>query len=209
LKKRTLKIFLSFVLCFCLFLNSAYAAVDISLDPITGTIDQAGMNIDIVVDSGGGEVDGFEISIVYSGDIEYMGFTSGDVPGCTVEGLEREEQDDLFLYCFILADPYTGSDNIFASLNFRATGENGGTVRINTANAGTCQECGTVIGAQGNYTTSLTAAPQEEQLPQTNLLGVNSIFVGVGIISLAALLKTNIVFKRREKMMKKLKEESL
>ena len=108
-----------------------------------------------------------------------------------------------------MTDPYTGSDNTLASLNFSATGANGGTVRINSADAGTCETCGTVLGAQGNYKTSVTTTTvttQSEALPQTNIFGASIVFVGIGLLSTAVLLKTNLVFKRRENMMKKLKE---
>lgn len=206
MKNLILRIVPVFFLCFALLSSVVHAEVNIALDPTTGNIDSSGSNIDIVVDSGGGEVDGFEISIKYSGDLQYNGFTSGDVPGCTVEGLEREAQDDVFLYCFIMTDPYTGSDNTLASLNFSATGTNGGTIRIDSADAGTCETCGTVLGAQGNYTTSVTTTTtQSEALPQTNIFGASIVFVGIGLLSTAVLLKTNLVFKRREKMMKKLK----
>ena len=177
------------------FSSNIYASGSVFLNPTSGVIDGNGKAINIVVDSGGGEISGLEMAIEYSGDIAFTGFDSGNISGCEVDGLERdtEEFDDIFLYCFILTDPYTGSDGVFATLNFESTAEGQAVVEIvDVEAAGTV----TITDGSGSYSTTLqiqetTSDPEPEEtapLPRTSIFNAFGIMFGVGLICMPLIL---------------------
>ncbi len=209
------------------FLSSGlvYASGTISLNPTSGVIGPEGKSIDVVVDTGGGEINGIELFLVYDGTVDFTGFDSGNISGCTVDGIEREDteefDEDVFLYCFILSEPYTGSNGIFATLNFEPTAEGQATVEIIGVEAAGNIEIGDGVG---NYTTTLQVeeeeveeeeeevqeeeAPREEDekrsLPRTSIF--NTVGITVGVILLCMPLVLNSRFpKRRDLMIGKIK----
>ena len=191
------------------FSSNIYASGSVFLDPTSGVIDGSGKSIDIVVDSGGDEINGLEMSIEYSGDIVFTGFESGNISGCEVDGLERdtEEFDDIFLYCFILTDPYTGSDGVFATLNFESTSEGQAVVEIvDVEAAGTVE----ITDGSGSYTTTLeiqetTSEPEETTtLPQTSIFNAFGIMLGVGLVCMPLVLNKRST-KKTGLMMGKIK----
>ncbi len=160
--------------------NSIFAAASVGLSPATGVISSNGTSIEIVVDSQGEEVNGIELTLEYEGDISFTGFNSGNIPGCQVDGLERESFGDVFIYCFIMEDPYTGTSGVFATLDFVATAQGTGTVTITSAIGS--EEL--TIGAPGSYTTTMaaTATPETEEaavLPQASFSSTVVFFVGL------------------------------
>ncbi len=206
------------------FLSSSlvYASGTVSLSPTSGVIGPEGKSIDIVVDSAGGDINGLELFIVYEGSMTFVDFDSGNISGCTVDGIEREDNEgfdeDIFLYCFIISEPYTGSDGIFASLNFEPTAEGQATVEIIGAEAAGNIVIGDGIG---NYTTTLQVEEEEEEeeeeveetpeeerekrtLPRTSIF--NTVGITVGFILLCMPLILNSRFpKRRDLMVGKIK----
>lgn len=202
----------SFVVVSVIFSLSSgfvHAAGTISLSPTSGTIDGSGGAIDIVLDSAGGEIDGLEVSIEYSGDITFVDFDSGNINDCTVDGLERTtgEFEDIFLYCFILSAPYTGSDGVFATLNFEPTAEGTATVTIASVEAAG----NVVIGdGEGSYTTTMATpdpapdpAPESEDtsdhktpLPDTSVMSTFGIMLGVALLCMPLVLNSRVPRKR-------------
>ena len=197
--------------------SKTHAAETFTLNPTTGSIPASGLGIDIVVDSGGEEIDGVELTVEYEGDVSFEGFESGDIPGCSVDGLERDSYDDIFLYCFIVEDSYTGDSGVFATLNFNATGEGNATVTITSAVG--IQTF--TIGGAGNYTTTLsssgtttttttTTTPTQNtnntSLPQASILDNKLWIVFGGIFTiLSVILFTNFSFEEKSIMREKIR----
>ncbi len=176
-----------------------HASGSIFLDPISGTIDGTGKAINIVVNSGGSEINGIEMSVEYGGDIAFTSFDSGNISGCEVDGLERDtaEFQDIFLYCFILTEPYSGNDGVFATLNFESTGEGQAVVEIVSVETAGVAE---ITDGSGNYTTTLqiqesVSEPESESgqeetvpLPRTSIFNAFGIMLGVGLICMPLIL---------------------
>lgn len=192
-------------------LGVVHASGSVFLNPTSGVIDGNGKAINIVVDSGGEEINGIEMAIEYSGDISFVSFDSGNISGCEVDGLERdtEEFEDIFLYCFILNEPYTGSDGVFATLNFVSTAEGQAIVEIvDVEAAGMVQ----ITDGSGSYTTSLQiqeseSEPESEdttQLPRTSIFNAFGIMLGVGLICMPLILNKRST-KRTGLMMGKIR----
>jgi hypothetical protein len=208
MKRRNLLVALLVIVLPFFSLQTVYAAGSIFLNPADGVIDASGKSLDIVVDSGGEEINGLEMSIVYEGEIEFVDFESGNISGCDIDGLERSVDgvDDVFLYCFIMTDPYIGSSGIFATLNFEATGEGYAEVKIlDVEGAGDI-----TTGGIGSYTTTLSVQEETTEttpttLPQTSLAGPFGLITGVGLLCIPFVLNNRPSSKRGGLMMRKVR----
>ncbi len=191
-KLKFLLVFLMLLILFPFFsLDNIYASVNIYFNPSSGVIDGRGKSIDIVVDSGGTEINGLEMGIKYSGDIEFVDHDSGTFGNCPDDVVERDEtyEEDLFLYCFIMTDPYIGDSGVFATLNFEPTAE--GTAELEIIN---------VIGVDSpdvespvTYTTTLSVQDTDSDPPPTSPLPRTSIFNTLGIVLGVALLFSPLI----------------
>ena len=200
------------------FASMVSASGSVSLNPSGGTIGGQGISIDLVVDTGGSEVDGIQMTLDYEGDIEFIDIEPGDIPGCDADGVERdtEEFDDIFLYCFILGEPYKGS-GVFATLNFEPTGEGSANINILTIDGVSAS-----IGEVGSYTTTMSESEPEESsgseeeersitppqdstapLPRTSIYNTFFVSLGFVFISIPLILKSHSFSNKKDLMSKK------
>jgi hypothetical protein len=194
--------------------DSAFASGGVYLDPSSGEITSDGTSINVVVDTGGVEIDGLEISIEYEGDISFVDFTSGDIVGCEVDGIERETEayDDIFLYCFIIDGKYSGDSGIFTTLNFKATDNGTAQIKIssivgleNVEPPPASSYTTTTSASENTSTPSPTPPPSSNQtvLPRTSLPSYVFLCVGAFLLILAPLLKTQISGTQKRSMLEK------
>lgn len=196
--------------------NSAFASGSVYLDPSSGEITSDGTSINVIVDTGGVEIDGLEISVEYEGDISFVDFTSGDIIGCEVDGIERETEayDDIFLYCFIMDGKYSGDSGVFATLNFKAT--DNGTAQIKISSIVGLEDVEpppvssyttTTSTSENTSTPSPTPPPSSNQtvLPRTSLPSYVFLCVGAFLLILAPLLKTQMFGIQKRSMLEKVK----
>lgn len=210
--------FLTFVVISFFASGSVFASGRIYLDPSSGEITSDGTSINVVVDTGGVEIHGLEISVEYEGDISFVDFTSGNITGCEADGIERQTEayDDIFLYCFITDGTYSGDSGIFTTLNFKAT--DNGTAEIKIVS---------VVGLEdvqpppaSSYTTTTSRSentsspsptppsssppPSETVLPRTSLPTYVLLGTGILLLILAPLFKIQISAKTRRSMLEKI-----
>ncbi len=100
------------------------------LRPSSGTISSAGLNIDLIVNTQGESVGGIAVILDYSGQIEYVRLRQGEIENCRVTDVQTGSL--LSLHCFIDASEptYRGEGDVFATVNFRATGNGQGEIDI-------------------------------------------------------------------------------
>ena len=100
------------------------------LRPSSGTISGTGLSIDLIVDTQNESVGGIEAVLDYSGPIEYVSLRQGEINNCRVDDVHSTQS--LSLHCFIDAtEPtYRGQGDVFATVNFRATGDGTGEIDI-------------------------------------------------------------------------------
>ncbi len=131
--------------------------IALDLDPQGGTISKQGVDIDLVINTYEDEVGGIDATLQYSGDIEYVNFKQGEVANCNVSETKSGE-NKLGFYCFVEPSKpaYKGSDDVFATLQFRSTGSGGGKIEITDVTFSVRDDRNEVKadGGKGEYLTS-------------------------------------------------------
>ena len=136
----------------------AVSEIGMSLSPNSGAISTGGLDIDLIINTHGESISGVDITLQYSGDIDYVSFSQGDINNCSVVDV-RQGLDKVNLHCFI--DPaqptYTGSGTIFATVKFNATNDGSAQIEITEVYFSVREAVGEVsfLGGSGQYTTSL------------------------------------------------------
>ncbi len=168
-----MKRFKIFFLTFCFiflsfFLKDTYAnAINVSLDPSSGQITSTGTKINIIINSNGQEYMGMNTRLSYSGPIEYLGVDKGNIKGCAIEeGVKKE--NEIVMFCLMFSDIYTDNGGIFATLNFKSTGE--GSAKINIEAVDAALES---TQSGGNYSAVL-AAGSTQPIPPTSTTTTNT-----------------------------------
>ncbi len=153
------------------------AEVAITLDPPDGLISEEGLEIDLILDTHNEEVDGIDVTLEYSGDIEYVTFTQGEIEDCNVVETPKEDEDNVINFlCFIEATKpvYEGKDEVFVTVEFKSVhdGSEGvyqgkGKVEITRVDFSVRDDRNEVsfVGEIGEYTTIYTP-PVEPPDPQ-------------------------------------------
>ena len=128
------------------------------LEPSSGIISKDGIFINIIVDSKGKKVDGFELVIKYEGTIKPTGFTLGEVSG--VDGAHRTDRSDFFFYAFFLGNEPIIDNKIIATIHLMPTADGQGKLAIQDAIfvSGFAEAS---VGGPYNYLTSSPGTPPE------------------------------------------------
>jgi len=192
------KVFKIFLLCFftnCFFLSPALASGSVTLNPSSGTITSEGTAVNIVINTGGATIEGAEMTVKYSGDVELVSVVSGNINGCTVDSVDMGAEGERFLYCLIPpgTDGYSGDSGIFATLNLRALKDGVATVTILSVDGFEA-----TIGSPGNYTTTLGSGMGSGEpasvittLPQTSAIGISAVVGGFCLLITAVWISTS------------------
>jgi hypothetical protein len=142
--------------------------VGMDLSPSSGVIPKEGLDINLIVDTHGEEVDGINITIEYSGDVQYQKYSSGQIPGCSVKETKQEGKN-INLHCDFdeEADPYKGSGDVFATINFTPVQDGQATVKITKVEFSEREkeEKLNFLGGTGQYTTGSSVYPSPEPPP--------------------------------------------
>ncbi len=134
----------------------ASSEIAVSLSPAAGKITADGLGIDLILDTHGKTIFGVDITLEYSGDIDYDRFAQGNIKECVVKDV-RQTSTKVNLHCFI--DPsknYSGKGDVFAKVYFAATET--GSAEINITEVLLSDSTGEVSfkGGSGNYEADFT-----------------------------------------------------
>ncbi len=141
-----------------IFPNKAYAAVDVTLSPDSGTI-SGSTTIDVNINTNGDTLNGIDVELSYSGDINYISGTGGDISECSSPSI-TEISGTINIICFV--DPgttYTGSGTL-AQLTFNPTANGTASISVDNIDAGLDGGGTADVGStgSGSYTTALSAS---------------------------------------------------
>ena len=144
--------------------SRAVSEIGVDLVPKEGNIPEEGFDIDLIVDTHGERISGVDVTLRYSGEVDYRGFFQGEIENCTVKDVQKVE-NEINLQCFIDPDSptYQGSGDVFATANFRAIGK--GPVEIEAIGVFfyVRDARGEVrfLGGRGDYTADSQSAEEE------------------------------------------------
>ena len=198
------KVFKIFLLCFFtnfLFLSPALAAGSVSFNPASGTITEAGTDINIVIDSGGEKIVGIALDIKYEGDMSLDSIVSGNINGCTVATFDMGG-GEWHIVCTMLDTDYSGNSGVFATLKFKASTEGTASVSFLTADFGILPK--PAMGSAGSYTTTLGSgmgSGEPTTLPQTSTISVSAVIAGFCLVTGAVWVSTTKKSKRETVVM--------
>ncbi len=138
--------------------NKAYAAVDVTLSPDSGTI-SGSTTIDVNIDTNGDTLNGIDVELSYSGDMAYISGSGGDIGECSSPSI-TEISGTINIVCFI--DPgttYSGSGTL-AQLIFNPTSTGTASISVDNIDAGLDGGGTADVGAtgSGSYSTALSAS---------------------------------------------------
>jgi len=200
MNKKYLKIFTTVLLITIISFTKAYAAItydSISLSPSTGTIGADSTAIQLNADSGTDDFVGYDLTISFTGSVDYLSATEADVCD-TFEVIENV--DSIRISCLsFLGDTYNGST---ATLYFKATDDGSSTfsiINVDSSVTITSLTGGTYTLSDG--TTTNPTDPGSDTLPQSGIFDdYPTITIGASLILLGAiflLTKPNMFRKWR------------
>jgi len=186
--KKYLKIITTALLITFISFTNAYAAItydSISLSPSTGTIGTDSTAIQLMVDSGTDDFVGYDLTISFSGPIDYISATPGDV--CDSIDI-IENVDSIRIGCVsLLGDNYNGST---FTLYFKATDNGSSTFSI--INVDSSVTINSLTGGTYTLSTGTTTPdptdPPSETLPGTGIFDeYPAITIGITLILLGGI----------------------
>ncbi len=142
--------------------------VGMLLNPSSGPISKDGLEISLVIDTHDEEIDGIDVVVEYSGDVEYSSYSQGQIPGCSVKETQSGGKS-INLHCEFDAEvnPYKGKGDVFAGIILKAMGEGQAIVNITKVDFSLRDDGKKVsfLGGDGKYSTTLMSYPSPEPPP--------------------------------------------
>lgn len=161
------------------------AEVAITLDPSDGLISEEGEEINLILNTHDEKVDGIDVTLEYSGDIEYVTFRQGEIENCNIVEVPKEDDEEnedenenkiINFLCFIEAtkEEYEGEGDVFVTVEFKSVHDGGegvyqgkGKIEITRVDFSVRDDRNEIsfVGEIGEYTTIYTP-PVEPPDPQ-------------------------------------------